>query len=139
MGRKPKNLKRTASQADIGAGQEEIPAFAQASYPNAPASSSSSDTFLSPPQSWGLDLSPSLLGTGGLTINLNELPVPSAQDPPLAEVITPMLERTASNSATSSEGSPFSAERVNFPPSVEDPETAMKLCVWLYDDVLPPG
>lgn len=134
MGRKPKNLKRTASQADIGAGQEEIPAFAQASYPSVPASTTSSDPFVSPAPNWGLeDLSPSLLGPGGLTINLNELPVPSAQDPPLAEVITPMLERTTSNSATSSasESSPFPMERISFPPNIQDPETAMKLCVWL--------
>lgn len=133
MGRKPKNLKRTASQADIGAGQEEIPAFAQASYSNAPVPPSSSDQFLPTTPSWGLDLSPSLLGSGNLTINVNELPVPSAQDPPLVEVITPMLERTTSNSAASSTSgsSPFPPERANFPPNIQDPEAAMKLCVWI--------
>lgn len=143
MGRKPKNLKRTASQADLAVeqeGEEEtVPAFAQV-----PSNNSLQDTFeantlnkqqlIQPGPNWSLDFSPSLLATDNIAFNFHELPVPSAQHPSLADIIPPtFLERSSSTSTSTpgasgeSETSSLSPEQLSVVSEMGDPETTIKL------------
>lgn len=131
MGRKPKNLKRTASEAELA--QRELPAIA-VFQGEIPSPSSLNVPFLQPNSGWEFDFAPpppTNTISETLGFNLQDLPSLTPPHPPLADVIPPLVWDTSSPSADSlAPGSSRSGSipfEPRFPAEMGNPEILKKL------------